>query len=1023
VTELSFRPGGWHQLSVYEHRTRYWGLGTLPVSVNLAAPGEDDRNVDVDFMVFDDSCLPAHSSVEVVLHSAFALQLQEWTQEASAADGVSLSFSQNLSPDPYFNATAIPEDGRDSPAAPAPLPSEMSDAPADLLPDRNAHPTEATGCHAEVTVAPNQLPCLFDPNHPLHARTSRLDPPIGGAGRRAMTATVPELWLDGHNQQGAPAPPGLDGEQVWYFGYAGVIVWLMDDNFDSCIVGNDTPGEGPAGWSGECQYNVIGSTWCEGNGILVDTKSPVPVRYVTDERYLDGIPGHPGVEVSVIGSTNLLVAVDHRAPRTLTFLVVSVNSEIEVNPLVLNYLEFDLESELCWKTSPPQGPAFDVCETAPCGALNKNPLAPIPSQDSIVVAAISTSLVPPPVKRVTRSQSLSTPSDPPPVTRRPSSQDPYTGKTSTSGSGRPPSVPGDLPPNAPVPTFEPQAPTEAGRASAGPSPDPPRPRGRGMTLPDEPPPAAEPPETTTPEPPNAITTSPAASPDSRPARQGESRPPFTGAGLPLSRTTWPVSSAAGVTPPQPGGPAPSQPDSSGTETTTFRTPVQGAATGSDPPPPPGDGPSDDDGGDDDPGPSPPPSPRICRHCRASIALDVTWKEDNSRCPNRTITDSSAQDSSRTLDRSSTAQLDDTLCLTPSPAARGGTIDHDQGLGGVRGSPEERDLAGSAVSPPLQSRFEFVVDEGTLLPARFEALRASTLIKPEKLPSDHDGAGDLRASTSPRAFGTDEASSSVNISSLLPIPTFGGQPPVLSPPFVGTNWQPPMAQDARELRRLDGLGYTVDNPPSSTGAAGGPALRQENAAHLGPEHAVSRLPEVSTASDTSAASERSSLRDPVVSRILPRGELDITPAGAGGVTPRAHFGSHMTTPAAARQTSQHYQTPQSRPNPADSVTLSTGLQPGPDGSVPFSGNATPVTVDGSTEGAGSAAGSGTLVPLYGTAPTMTGHHTPAQPPPRRRALACCVRLCHCLGRTSQRLQHRPARGKAGPSRRQSRQGRQ
>jgi hypothetical protein len=59
ITELSFRPGGWHQLSVYEHRTRYRGLGTQPVSVNLAGSDEDDRIVDVIFMVFDDSFLPA----------------------------------------------------------------------------------------------------------------------------------------------------------------------------------------------------------------------------------------------------------------------------------------------------------------------------------------------------------------------------------------------------------------------------------------------------------------------------------------------------------------------------------------------------------------------------------------------------------------------------------------------------------------------------------------------------------------------------------------------------------------------------------------------------------------------------------------------------------------------------------------------------------------------------------------------------------------------------------------------------
>ena len=571
VTELSFRPGGWHPLSVYEHRTRYWGLGTLPVSVNLAGPGEDDRIVDVVFMVFDDSCLPAHSSVEVVLHSAFVLQLQGWTTEASAADGVSLSFSQNLSPEQHFTVSAIPGDERSSSAAPPPFPSAMSDAPADPGPVGNDHCNDPTRRCAEEVVPTNQLPCMFDPNHPLHARTSPQDPPFGSAEQRAMTATVPELWLDGHNQEREPQPPGPPGAPwLWYFGFAGVILWFMDDNFDSYIVGADPPGEGPASWSGECQYNFIGSTWCEGNGILVDTKSPVPVRYLTDERYPNGIPGHPEVEVSVIGSTKLRVAVDHRAPRTLTFLVVSVNHDnVEVDPLILNYRDFDLDPELFWKTSPTQGPQFNVCEPAPFGAFEQDHLASVPRQDSIIVGAISTSLVPPPVKRVTRSQSVSTPSDPAPTKRRPSSQDPSTGKISRSGPGRfPPDLP--MPPVASEKVLQ-QVPL--------------RPSEPSSTLSDNTVPAPAPPAV-------ALQESTEAGAPSRPASPEGPQPLFTGPGLPLSQTPWPSSSAPGTPPPPQDAPVPSQPDAGTSppgapaEGAATSAPAQGAATSADPPPPP-----------------------------------------------------------------------------------------------------------------------------------------------------------------------------------------------------------------------------------------------------------------------------------------------------------------------------------------------------------------------------------------------------------------------------------------------------
>ena len=169
-----------------------------------------------------------------------------------------------------------------------------------------------------------QPSCLFDPRRPPYLSTTNLDPPLGSAERLAMTAIVPELWIDGHNKL---RPPQSGPADEWTLTYAGVVMHFMDENFDVHIVGNDPPGEGPAAWSGDCLYDFISSTWCEGNGVLVDTTSPVPVRYVTDVRCPDGLPDHPGVEITVIGSTNL------------------------------NYREFDLDPESFWEASPPPGAA------------------------------------------------------------------------------------------------------------------------------------------------------------------------------------------------------------------------------------------------------------------------------------------------------------------------------------------------------------------------------------------------------------------------------------------------------------------------------------------------------------------------------------------------------------------------------------------------------------------------------------------------------------------------------------------
>jgi len=135
--------------------------------------------------------------------------------------------------------------------------------------------------------------------------------------------------------------------------------------FDVNVVGNDFPGEGPAGTSGsDCNHNFITEAWTTNNEIPVDTTSPVPTCYLTDARYPDGIPGHTENVISVIGSTKVSVFFENHAPRTLTFLVVATDSKVETVGMTLNYDDLDLDQATFYI---PCGPRLPSCEVAPCG--------------------------------------------------------------------------------------------------------------------------------------------------------------------------------------------------------------------------------------------------------------------------------------------------------------------------------------------------------------------------------------------------------------------------------------------------------------------------------------------------------------------------------------------------------------------------------------------------------------------------------------------------------------------------------
>ena len=110
---------------------------------------------------------------------------------------------------------------------------------------------------------------------PFDAYAGR-EPPIGSPTRNAMTATVFHVWMDDTIPRRRP--------EGWNFFYAGAIVSFEEDQFDEHIGGNDPPGEGPAAYSGDCDYNFVSEEWTNCNGVLMDTKTPVPVVYLMDAQ-------------------------------------------------------------------------------------------------------------------------------------------------------------------------------------------------------------------------------------------------------------------------------------------------------------------------------------------------------------------------------------------------------------------------------------------------------------------------------------------------------------------------------------------------------------------------------------------------------------------------------------------------------------------------------------------------------------------------------------------------------------------
>ena len=188
------------------------------------------------------------------------------------------------------------------------------------------------------------------------------------------------------------------------FYYAGVIVDFMEDQFDKHIVGNDPPGDGPAASSGDCNYNFISVKWAMNNGIIVETRSSVPVRYLADERHPAGPFGRSEDVLNIIGSTNLTISVPGHEPRTLTFLVFATNSEIEVFDPILNYHEFGLDANPFFfspESLSPCGPKLLPCDLEPCGVLEHLEAIPLQNYSGVDPA-------PTPPRLVVRTQPVRT---------------------------------------------------------------------------------------------------------------------------------------------------------------------------------------------------------------------------------------------------------------------------------------------------------------------------------------------------------------------------------------------------------------------------------------------------------------------------------------------------------------------------------------------------------------------------------------------------------------------------------------
>ena len=89
-------------------------------------------------------------------------------------------------------------------------------------------------------------------------------PPTGCTQRQLETATVPWAWM---TEDFPASPPGSE------FACAGVMTHFPREQFDYNIVGNDWPGEGPSGSSGNCPYNFVSIFWTTSNNVYVDTRT------------------------------------------------------------------------------------------------------------------------------------------------------------------------------------------------------------------------------------------------------------------------------------------------------------------------------------------------------------------------------------------------------------------------------------------------------------------------------------------------------------------------------------------------------------------------------------------------------------------------------------------------------------------------------------------------------------------------------------------------------------------------------